>query len=121
MTKAHSKYTPKHLAILTGLLAMMIAAATGIKSFLQTLIDEATVEEPSACWFLSERVEQILHDDLKMWSEHLTHNPEASMSDWFDLRLPEVVTMHSIMGVTEEEAITCLDSIALKIAKEKLP
>ncbi len=103
------KYTKPRIAMLTVLLALMVATVAGVRSFIEDQIVE--LKEQDLCWFLTDRVENVLVADLVMWTEHVAHNDDATMAEWFDLRVPEVVTMNSSMGITAAEVTTCLESL----------
>jgi len=93
-----------------------------VRSYLEVWAQEAEQHKQATgvCWFLTPKVEHVLYSDLKMWTNHLDHNLSALMSEWFDIRLAEVVILYASKGVTEREVAECLDSLALRLAEEEL-
>lgn len=114
--------TPLQWCLLLSVFVGLCMIASGVKRLIvqQIATAETAVEKTTnTCWFLTSKVERVLSSDLAMWTHHLDHNPNARMSEWFDLRLAEVVKLYSSKGVTEVEVTACLDSLAMILAEEQ--
>ena len=73
---------------------------------------EQVPTEQDPCWFLTDRIQEILLRDL---SEHIMHqedNPGFKLKDWIDLRSSELVEMGVVLDLTKQEAVDCLEYMA---------
>ena len=108
-----------HIIVLTSLIAILFGITTEVKIWLIDQVD--TLKEENPCWFLTPPTENVLVNDLAMWTEHLDHNPNAHMSEWFDLRVTELVELYSSEDITLTESALCLDSLAAVLAEKEIP
>ncbi len=97
------------IAMLVSVLAPMVVLGALARTWFDG--QSISVKSTNVCWFLTPTVKTVLSNDLVMWTEHLLHNEEATMNEWYTLRVPEVVAINSNMGVTEQEVTDCLDTL----------
>lgn len=90
-----------------GVLALLVAGATLIW-WTESAPD---IQENLSCWFLDEQVKDILAADLAQWTEITARTPDATMEQYFSIRIGEMVELYVSKSVTAEEARNCLESL----------
>ncbi len=97
------------LGLLFTFTVFLVAIHTGKQMYEESRITVSRAQ----CWFLEDRVREVLVTDLDQWIDHMTHNEGATLNDWHNLRTLELLTMYEDTGVLEVEVIECLLSLDL--------
>ncbi len=114
-----TKKTVKKWSVMAIILALAMAAIQGVRTTLEDWLaeEQAVAQKADLCWFVEPRIQSVLARDLSMWLNHIGHEPDAQLSEWFDLRTIELLDMNNSKGVTLLEVTACLDSLALTITE----